>query len=152
MTREFIGPFTCSPSHLGGPPPPLPASSFPSSKLAPLEGTHRRTPQELRGGGEDRAGWGAGVQDPAPPRSWGFDPPWSSLLPTARTLSAKDVAELVTAIPGCCPRCSRLLGAGQGQEQRAGECRPLGPACQDSPPGLLSRSEGHCCPAPALEM
>lgn len=89
------------------------------------------------GGMRTRAGWGVWVQDPTPLCSWGFDPPWSSLLPTAWTLSARDVAELVTAIPRCCPRCSRLLrvGQGQGHEQRVEECSLLGPACQDSPRG-----------------
>lgn len=85
-------------------------------------------------GGMRTEGWlGCGGAGPHPTPQLGFDPPWSSLLPAAWTLSAKDAAELVTAIPRCCPRCSRLLGVGQGHEQRAGECSLLGPACQDSP-------------------
>ena len=45
-----------------------------------------------------------------------WSPPWSSLLPTAWTLSAEDVAE---PSPDAGPR---MLGVGWGPEQRARGC------------------------------
>lgn len=68
-----------------------------------------------------------------------WSPPWSSLLPTAWTLSAEDVAELVTAIPGRRPRDAHgSWGWGGGRSRGAQLARTLPRApvrkCRSLPP------------------